>query len=278
MSRSDNQNSLNPSKLFFQWNGNDGGFFYFDKNMGEKGERVQLLTYDYDNDKLLELRKNNGFDKKGVQIPLTEEQVRSTILKKNPFRFMVLDTLSTIKGFDEPNKSGFYSNEVRDLKTEILRVKNKNGVVYEGLYENLNVAAAKYGQSVYICYKLDGKYEICNIQMVGAAVSSWIEFVKKNRDVLSKGAICVEDFKQGEKGGTKFQSPVFKKILASPEAEAEALKLDAELKKYLTAYFSKNHSEKQVEEIHKEVVKDETITDAKIPYDDNTDEFSEPPF
>ena len=59
MSRSNPTDFNNPSQKNFEWNGESGGFRYFDKSLGEKGERVQVDL---------------------------------------PFRFLVLDCLSTILG------------------------------------------------------------------------------------------------------------------------------------------------------------------------------------
>jgi len=63
MSRSNPHEKLvNPSGKFYEWSGDKGQFFYFDKNKGDKGEKVFM---------------------------------------KMPFNFLVLDTLSTCKGFDD---------------------------------------------------------------------------------------------------------------------------------------------------------------------------------
>ncbi len=60
----------NPATKFFDWNGAEGFFYYFDKNKGDKGEKVAISL---------------------------------------PFTFLVLDCLSTIKGFSDADQKGFYS-------------------------------------------------------------------------------------------------------------------------------------------------------------------------
>ena len=206
MSRSNNTELINPAKRFYEWNGDKGGFRYFDKQLGEKGERVE--------------------------VPL-------------PFRFLILDCLSTIKGYDDADKSGYWCNEVRDLKKDIMSVKNKKGTQAIGLYEqvitNRNCTGAKYCQSVYIAFKEGQELIICNIQMLGACLGAWIEFRKKNK--IYEGAIAVEKMIEGTKGKTVYQIPVFKSIPTTPETEDQAKHLDIELQEYLKTYFQRNSTQ-----------------------------------
>lgn len=236
MSRSNNTELINPAIRFYEWNGDKGGFRYFDKALGEKGERVE--------------------------VPL-------------PFKFLVLDTLSTIKGFDDVDKSGYWCNEVRDLKKDIMTVRNKNGICAKGLYEQVskdrNTVGSKYCQSVYIAFKEGKTLIIANIQMMGAALGSWIEFRKKNK--IFDGAISVETMIEGIKGKTVYQIPVFKKIETSPETDQQAKELDTELQTYLGLYFKRNSE--QVAEIHsieaaekEEVWEHGRSVDENIPFPD----------
>ena len=214
MSRSNNTEFPNPAKRFYTWDGENGGFKYFDKNRGEKGERVS--------------------------VPL-------------PFRFLVLDTLSTIKGFNDADQSGYWSNEIRDIKKDILTVRTKTGIVSKGLYEQVitdrNCTGAKFCQSVYCAIKADdGTLEICNIQMTGAALSAWIDFRKKNK--VYEGAVEVSEMNEGKKGKTKYQIPVFKKIEVTPDTDEVAKGLDKELQAYLIQYFIKTREE--IAQVHAE--------------------------
>ena len=45
MSRSNNTELINPAKRFYEWNGDKGGFRYFDKQLGEKGERIEVIKF-----------------------------------------------------------------------------------------------------------------------------------------------------------------------------------------------------------------------------------------
>ena len=211
MSRSNNTDIPNPSVHFFNWNGDTGGFRYFDKSIGEKGERVP--------------------------VPL-------------PFSFMVLDTLSTIKGYNDFEKSGYWSNEIRDIKRDILTVKSKSGTVSKGTYEQVITdracSGAKYCQSVYVAIKIGGEMKIANIQMLGAALGAWIDFRKKNN--VYSGAITVDSFIEGKKGKTVYQIPVFRSIPASDDSNAIATDLDKQLQEYLKGYFERTRE--QIAETH----------------------------
>lgn len=200
MSRSNQTDIVNPAVRWFSWNGDTGGFYYWDKEQ-----------------------------KKRIPIPL-------------PFRFMVLDTLSTIKGYNKALDYGYYSNEIRDIKKEILTVRSKSGIMAKGLYEEVKAECdgAKYCQSVYAAIKEGDKFALCNIAFVGCAVGAWIEFRKKVKKIYD-GAVSVDEMLAGKTGKIEYQSPIFKMIEVSPEAETAATALDKELQEYLTAYFKRNN-------------------------------------
>lgn len=205
MSRSNpNETLQNPAHRFFQWSGDEGNFKYYDKP--------------------------------------NKANVTVNVGPKEPFTFLVLATCATIKGYSDSEGSGFWSNEVKDLKTEPLTVRNKSGIVAKGLYENIKdsikAKGAKFCQSVYIGYKIDGKLEICNIQMTGAALSSWVEFAKNNK--IYDIAVQVTGSTEGKKGKTIFKIPTFTPFKVSEKTNQEAIELDKQLQEYLKLYFEKN--------------------------------------
>ena len=162
-----------------------------------------------------------------------------------PFNFLVLDQLSTISGWDDAAGSGFWANEVRDLNTQVLRVRNKNGLVEENLYKNLNCVkdGAEYAKSIYIAFFVDkNTLAIGNLKLRGSGLS-WIDFANKNRADILKKAITVATTEDGQKGKTKFKIPVFTLKDVSPETDAKATELDIILQEYLTAYFAKSGAE-----------------------------------
>lgn len=208
MSRSNNTEIQNPASKFIEWKGGKGILRYFDKSRGEKGE--------------------------DVIIPL-------------PFTFLVLDRLSTIKGFSDSDQSGFWSNEVRDLKKEPFTVRTKKGVVHTGLYSTmapvLNMGAC-YSQSIYAAVKgADGKLEIVNIQMNGCAIGPWIELLK-GKDIYKYAVTIASRSDEKKKGQTVYYEPVFKlNSQIAEETEKQAIELDKQLQEYLAAYFKRTSSQ-----------------------------------
>lgn len=210
---------INPCVKFFSWDGTNGGFEFYDRT--QKTDSVKGVN---------------------VAVPL-------------PFRFLFLEKLSTIKGYNSEDKTGYFANEVMDISKEVMIVRTKKGVVAKGIYKNVidskECRGAKYCQSVYIAYKDGGKMVICNLQLVGAAVSAWIEFCKKND--IKKGAIAVETMLDKVNGATKYKEPVFKKIPSTPESETTANALCVELEIYLAKYFKRQKEQNANTSVAEEV-------------------------
>jgi len=185
-----------------------------------------------------------------------DKQEKKQIELELPFQFLVLDCLSTITGFSDADNSGFWSNEVRDLKNEVLVVRNKKGKQFEGTYEQLqaaNITGTKYCQSVYIMFKNEvGEAEIGNIKMVGSSLSAWIEFRKKAK--IFDLAITITGTVKGKKGKTEYYMPVFETSEPTTNDNQIAIDMDKELQSYLKSYFAKN----------KDVQANEMITEAGL--------------
>ncbi len=227
MSRSNQNETYNPSQRWFDWNGaGDGGFpEFYDKN------------------------KDNGEGK----------DPGGNIKVSIPFLFIVLDQMSTIKGWNDAQKSGIFSNEVRNSKQTPMTVKfHKGGVVAQGLYENIKAqvvaAGGKFTSNIYIAYKGDdGKLAIGAIQLKGAALMAWSEFSKKHRADIMKKAVVITGFKDGVKGAVKFRTPVFGLKEVKEETNKAAIELDAILQAYLIPYCAKTASiEGQANVVHAE--------------------------
>lgn len=222
MSRSNNTELINPSKRFYEWVGSKGCLKYFDKNKGEKGENV-----------FVEL----------------------------PFTFLVLDKLATIKGYSDADESGFWSNEIRNIKTDPFTIRTKKGEKATGLYKDLAWvlnSGACYSQSVYIAFYDEVKnLQIGNFQIHGSAIGEWITFCK-GKDIY-KNAITISGANKAKKGATEYFVPVYKLTPVSGETEAKAIALDKELQEYLSAYFKRNSN--YAEPIEKEVESKDIIMD-----------------
>ncbi len=169
-----------------------------------------------------------------------DKENKEKVEVKLPFRFMVLDTLSTVGGFSKNNDSGFWANEVRNTVTDTLIVRTKNGVFAEGLYRDtveapLKADGGKFVQSVYIAYKdTDKELVIANIQMIGSSLTAWINFTKANKQEIFKGSIIVKTVVEEKNGSNTYQVPVFTMGKVAESTDAAAKLLDEELQVYLT--------------------------------------------
>lgn len=250
MSRSNNVTVINPAKYFFEW----------------AGGKEQGYFYYFD--------KTEG-KKKKINLP---------------FRFLVLDTLSTITGFSDSDNSGIWSNEVRDTKTTPFVVKTKNGVIKEGIYkeisDSIKNAGADYTASVYVAYMDNGEMVIAHLKLKTTALSAWYDFNKKLRQTgksIYSVAVSVNESTEGKKGSVMYRTPVFSEIPASEESERKAKELDRELQDYLNRYLVNKESVRQSDPVN--IIPDDVINDLPpspeeymhpVSKDNNKDKSSSP--
>lgn len=205
-----------------------------------------------------------------------DKEKKEKIEVKTPFTFLLLDTFTTIKGYNEDAKQGIYSNEVKDTKKQILTVKCGKELVAKGLYENIKAdvisAGGGYAQSCYIAYKENDELVIGNITMTGSSfgggthkpidknmkdveVGGWLAFTKNNAANLYKKAVVLEgkDDRVCTNGAVKFYAPKFKLVDVAPETDAKAIELTQELKAFMAEYFKKAQSVETTEEQERQV-------------------------
>lgn len=180
---------------------------------------------------------------KGLGLKKYNKETKTNEIIKLPFKFLVLDRLTTVTGYNEPEKIGYYSNEVRKL-TDKLVVRSKNGIEAEGTWEEvkqkLGSKGADYAQSVYIAYYEGKTLTLGNIKMKGAALGTWFTFCKEN-NVMSIG-VTLKESKAAKKGRTEYFEPVFSKLEIKPETDNAAKEIDKVLQEYLTGYLQGNHT------------------------------------
>jgi hypothetical protein len=128
-----------------------------------------------------------------------------------PFKFLVLDELHTVKGWNDATQSAIYSNEVKYISKEPMTVKPfKGNEIAKGLYKDIKdkvvSAGGHYTKSIYIMLE-DGL--LANIQLKGSAVQKWGEFTNKTRNRLADEWVVVAKALEGKKGAVKFFTPEF---------------------------------------------------------------------
>lgn len=165
-----------------------------------------------------------------------------------PFRFIVLDVLSTVGGFHEPSNSGIWGNEVRSVTKDVLRVRNGSGVLIEGVYpdikDRLRGFGGKFANSVYIAYQERGEWTLGNINFVGASLSEWFDFSKARRLDADPG-VAITGFSERKKGRTEYFVPEFQGWDVSSADVTVAAELDRALQTHLNASLGLKDSEPQ---------------------------------
>jgi hypothetical protein len=215
MSRSNPTDGVrNPSTRWFEWAGGDEGGF---------------------------IRWYNKDTKEAVKVD-------------GPFTFLLLDELSTVKGWHEPSESSIYANEVRDLRQEALVVKSfKGGELASGLYtaikDRIVAKGGHYHGSIYVAYKEGEELKLGNLGLKGAALGAWMEFKKAapmKKDAAGKSvrgyfvdAVTITGYEQAKKGGTTYRVPKFALKPVGEATNQQALALDAELQAFLADYFKR---------------------------------------
>ena len=219
----------NPATKFIEWKSNDKAFEYYDKAIAEslKGSDSEVIK-----------------EKANVKIPL-------------PFKFLVLDELSFVKGWSDSLKNNIISNEVKFISKETITARcyheNASGkkVVTEiakGLYKDIKdqivTAGAKYHKSIYVMLE-DGT--LANIKLKGACVGKWADFTQRSKSRLPEEWVIVKTAKDDKKGAVKFSMPdfTFERTLSDSENEQADECFDT-LESYLKAYLVK--SEPVIEE------------------------------
>lgn len=186
------------------------------------------------------------------QFSYYDKEIKENVAVPLPFKFLVLDELHTISGWNDATSSGIYSNEVKYISKEIMTVKPfKGNEIAKGLYkeikERVQAAGGHYVKSIYIML-VDGT--LANIQLKGSAVQAWGDFTQKSRARLSDEWVEVSSAKEGKKGAVKFYVPEFKYInsLTAKESGHADLVFNV-LEAYLKAYLVKDVAPIEVEEV-----------------------------
>lgn len=164
-----------------------------------------------------------------------------------PFRFMVLDQLSTVTGYNSKLKKGILSNEVRDVRADTMHVRFHKGDdiavgKWSDIKEKVNFKEGSFATSCYIAYKDGDVLKIGNIRISGSALGPWIEFKNAaGKDIDTKG-VLMDAGKETTAGRVTFIPPTFCLIDIKPETDEQAKDLDRTLQEYLKGYLAKPKS------------------------------------
>lgn len=127
-----------------------------------------------------------------------------------PVKLIHFTDFATIKGFHDASSSGIYSNEVKSVSKEELRVRAfKGGDLVTGLYKDIKLKVNGYGGTYHTSiYGLIGS-EIVNLSFKGASLQQWSEFSREFRKFFLNNFILITGAKDNKKGNVKYSVPTF---------------------------------------------------------------------
>lgn len=171
-----------------------------------------------------------------------DKEKKESVIVPLPFTFIVLDQLHTITGYDKMSKSGYWSNEVKDIRRDEFTLRTKGGVKYVGPYKNeqgivMMPKGANYTKSVYIAHQNKaGEWIMGNIKLSGSARGAWFDFSKAHSVENGKITITKGDKETSPVGD--YYPPVFNWAKWDDEEYHSAVILDKLLQQYLTQYLA----------------------------------------
>lgn len=176
-----------------------------------------------------------------------DREAKENIKVPGVFKFLVLDELSTVTGYNKRAKSGVYANEVRDVRTDVLHVKMFNGEevssgIWSEIKEKVNFKNGSFATSCYMAFKEDGEMKIGNLKISGCALGPWIDFRRKHQKDINTKAVAMTAGEKDTSGTVEFIPPEFSIIEITPEADEKAKELDRELQAFLTGYLKRGHT------------------------------------
>jgi hypothetical protein len=208
--------------------------------------------------------------------------------------FLLLDELSTVKGWHESSESAIFANEVRDTRQEVFVVRAfKGGELASGIYSSIRdrivAMGGYYCVSLYLGYKEGEELKIGNLCLKGAAASAWMEFKrgvpsKKNASGRSMrgyfvDAVKIAGYEQMKKGATVYRIPKFALVPVADATNEQAVALDVELQAFFADYFKRPKADVKPSEPEQEVSSRDTRFDDMrddLPWEDQEVNRGEP--
>jgi len=179
----------------------------------------------------------------GGYFTVWDREAKQEIKLELPLRFAYLDTKKAVGGYYESVKRSFFSNEIRNTKTQEFDVRYyKDGnthPVAKGLWADIKGdignKGAKFCNVVYATLLTSTNEDVpggslVKLPLVGAAGSAWIDLGIKDGESFE-----VTGYDDRTKGRTKYRSPVFEKIEIDDDEDAIACDQDKALQEYFNA-------------------------------------------
>ena len=177
-----------------------------------------------------------------------DKDAKTLVKVDGAFTFLLLDQLSTVKGWHDASESGIYANEVRDTRQEVLVVRAfKGGELASGIYtsirDRIKAEGGHYCASLYLAYKDGDGLRLGNLMLKGAASGAWMEFKKGAGRKINEQAVTIAGYSQEKKGSTIYRVPKFALKEVSEATNHQAIALDVELQAFLADYLKQPKAE-----------------------------------
>jgi len=203
MSRSNpTDRNPNPATRWFEWDGENGGIRYYDKETKQNiqiGDKMTFILLD----ELATIKGWHNDSDSGIYSNEVKDTMAETMIVK-AFKGGVI-------------AQGFY-RQIRD---------------------RVAAAGGKFVNNCYVAFK-DQTLQIGSVQFKGAALNAWVEFKKAHRSELMKKAVSITGFEKGKKGKIEYCIPTFAIKEITEDTNEAATELDRQLQSYLKQYFQRS--------------------------------------
>lgn len=139
---------------------------------------------------------------------------------------ILMDTLSSVGGWSDPNNANIYSNMVRYTKDKVtLRCANKE--IYSGSYadnkEKIKSIGGKFETNLFALAKMDDELVPVCLKLSGAALKVWMDFSSNvdNKTLYGSTLVFSSSGEKRKKGKVEYVLPQIAVLPLAPE-EAKA--------------------------------------------------------
>lgn len=131
-------------------------------------------------------------------------------LKKLPFKFLVMDVVHAVGGFDDKKEVGLWSPEFRSFNEKITVRYNKGGEIATGVWKEIkDTVVSKGGYMQVVAYILLKNGEIAKLELKGAAYFALNEYIGKIGNRVYDEFVQCSSFSEGKKGSVSYSTPEF---------------------------------------------------------------------
>ena len=172
-----------------------------------------------------------------------DKEKKENVFVEMPFKFLALSRYKTVKGWNQKKEGSLISNEVKDLKDQIIvNFYPKQGEKHEicrgawaDIKETVDNWDGRYTESVYVMLE---NGDVANIQLNGASLKTWFDFQKNKTDMFFDNWVIVNGFKEGVQGAVTYTYPTFEwGGTLNKDAQGLAEYADGKIEEYEKGYF-----------------------------------------